>query len=731
MEPLLSSSSSAPVLGAAARAAPAPATRRHPPQPPHQNRNQNQRQAAATALKAQEIMTATGMCRVSSSSSSSSLNSNSSTGSLHHFPSRLHDMLDGAERHQHTSIVSWCPDGRAFRIHQPEFMLPVLKQYFRQTKYKSLLRQLQAYNFARTTKGERKGTVSHPHFQRGRRSLCLAMKRKPKGATAAAAQHALVAQQQQATLMLPLAAAGEASSSSLSSGHVAKSAVKTKKMKTKKPATAPRGSSRKGKGRTPVATARTTSAGGAAAAAATAAVAQRGPTPPPLGPTAFGAASSPPPGLHPPQPPQPYHPQSQSPLQPLPPPERLQQQKQLLEQHLQVQQQQQRQHQEQQWLALTEDQRQQLVTYFKTNNTGRVELSHLPQQQHLLQQQLLQQPAAANIPCHSRGYSDTLMDSLRVEIGCTVSSSSTPTPTPSSHHMTSSEQHGPAAVVSSDSLCSNSKSKTLLAKNFAAAAGASGPGVSVPIPVEHVQLQTATVTAPSTLFPQQQPQRRRSTGMMMNTAAVPKTSSTVSSFIKRYSSPTFAPTGVTVSTLQQQRRQQRHPPLHHHHHQPPSLERLRHHDRFASPLGELNITLSCATRPEDAPPTTRTAAFQNHYILPPMFEPTPLALTATPSSEKYYQLYHATVDTTTGATTAMAPSEEPVPVTSTSAAASAELTLGRCYHDVGDDAVCEECGYDGGGDDDHVTAGLVVDELMLPSCSDDIDAGIAEAFNVF
>ena len=129
--------------------------------------------------------------------------------------------------------------------------------------------------------------------------------------------------------------------------------------------------------------------------------------------------------------------------------------------------------------------------------------------------------------------------------------------------------------------------------------------------------------------------------------------------------------------------------------------------------------------------TTSTTAFQQHYILPPMFEPTPLALTATPSSEKYYQLYQATRDTTTGAlatTAPLAPSAAPVPLTST----SAELTtMGRCYHEVGDAAGCEDGGY-AVADDDHVTAGLVGDELMLPSCcSDEIDAGIAEAFNVF
>ena len=151
--------------------------------------------AAATATAASvanQIMTTMGMCSTAVSSSPASCEAAATvatalvakqimtvTSSNAHFPSRLHDMLDGVERTQLTAIVSWCPDGRSFQIHQPALMLPVLGQYFRITQYKSLLRQLQAYNFQRnTTAGDRRGTVFHPHFQRGRRSLCLAMKRK-------------------------------------------------------------------------------------------------------------------------------------------------------------------------------------------------------------------------------------------------------------------------------------------------------------------------------------------------------------------------------------------------------------------------------------------------------------------------------------------------------------------------------------------------------------------------
>ena len=94
------------------------------------------------------------------------------------FPFRLHNMLDDADREGHSSIVSWCAGGNSFRIHQPKQMITVLQRYFRQSKFKSFLRQLQGYNFNRITKGKDQGIVSHPMFIRGRRSVCALMKRK-------------------------------------------------------------------------------------------------------------------------------------------------------------------------------------------------------------------------------------------------------------------------------------------------------------------------------------------------------------------------------------------------------------------------------------------------------------------------------------------------------------------------------------------------------------------------
>ena len=104
-----------------------------------------------------------------------------------HFPTKLHEMLDEAEEKGHSHIVSWLEDGKSFRIHKPNEMVPILARFFRQTKYKSLLRQLQGYGFKRVTSGENKGNVSHHLFVRGNRALCMQMKRKQAASKGSAA----------------------------------------------------------------------------------------------------------------------------------------------------------------------------------------------------------------------------------------------------------------------------------------------------------------------------------------------------------------------------------------------------------------------------------------------------------------------------------------------------------------------------------------------------------------
>ncbi|MGK3739454.1 MAG: hypothetical protein ACI90V_006301 [Bacillariaceae sp.] len=102
-------------------------------------------------------------------------------GNSQHFPTNLHVLLDEAEKGNHSNIISWCSQGHAFKIHDQDALVTLIAKYFRQTKFKSFLRQLQSYDFHRITRGDDKGVVSHPLFVRGRRSLCFRMSRKPTG----------------------------------------------------------------------------------------------------------------------------------------------------------------------------------------------------------------------------------------------------------------------------------------------------------------------------------------------------------------------------------------------------------------------------------------------------------------------------------------------------------------------------------------------------------------------
>ena len=124
-------------------------------------------------------------------------------GNSQHFPTNLHILLDEAEKQGHGHIVSWCAQGQSFKIHDQDALVPLLAKYFRQTKFKSFLRQLQSYGFHRTTRGVDKGVVSHPYFVRGRRSLCFRMTRKPSGAAAAEAMTRQIANKSGHNRVLP------------------------------------------------------------------------------------------------------------------------------------------------------------------------------------------------------------------------------------------------------------------------------------------------------------------------------------------------------------------------------------------------------------------------------------------------------------------------------------------------------------------------------------------------
>ena len=55
------------------------------------------------------------------------------------FPWKLHEMLDACEKAGWGHIVSWLPDNASFRVHNPTFFMEnVIKNFFKQTKYKSV-----------------------------------------------------------------------------------------------------------------------------------------------------------------------------------------------------------------------------------------------------------------------------------------------------------------------------------------------------------------------------------------------------------------------------------------------------------------------------------------------------------------------------------------------------------------------------------------------------------------
>jgi hypothetical protein len=96
------------------------------------------------------------------------------------FPLKLHQMLAKAEQCGYQDIVSWLPGGKAFKIHNPEGIVSILKTHFNQTKYKSFVRQLQNYGFHRFTRGPRKGVCTHKLLVQWDPFLCLQIKRPHK-----------------------------------------------------------------------------------------------------------------------------------------------------------------------------------------------------------------------------------------------------------------------------------------------------------------------------------------------------------------------------------------------------------------------------------------------------------------------------------------------------------------------------------------------------------------------
>jgi hypothetical protein len=103
-------------------------------------------------------------------------------GTKSSFPKCLYVMLESVERAGHSSIVSFQPHGRSFKIHDRKlFSDQVLPHYFpRQTKIASFFRQLNIYGFLRMIKvGPDQDSYYHQFFLRGRPEMCCLIQRNP------------------------------------------------------------------------------------------------------------------------------------------------------------------------------------------------------------------------------------------------------------------------------------------------------------------------------------------------------------------------------------------------------------------------------------------------------------------------------------------------------------------------------------------------------------------------
>jgi hypothetical protein len=58
------------------------------------------------------------------------------------FPWKMHELLEQVEQDGREDVVSWLPNGRAFKVHKTDiFVNEIMGSHFQQTKYKSFQRQ--------------------------------------------------------------------------------------------------------------------------------------------------------------------------------------------------------------------------------------------------------------------------------------------------------------------------------------------------------------------------------------------------------------------------------------------------------------------------------------------------------------------------------------------------------------------------------------------------------------
>lgn len=98
------------------------------------------------------------------------------------FPAKLYTILLEAEEMGHQEVVSFVPEGNAFKIGNPErFEKEILGKFFRHNKLSSFMRQLYMYSFQKTARGRDKECFMHPYFQKGMPHLLSKIERKKQG----------------------------------------------------------------------------------------------------------------------------------------------------------------------------------------------------------------------------------------------------------------------------------------------------------------------------------------------------------------------------------------------------------------------------------------------------------------------------------------------------------------------------------------------------------------------
>jgi hypothetical protein len=99
------------------------------------------------------------------------------------FPWKLHELLEETDK-GHSSVVSWLPGGKAFKVHKKgDFCNELMPAFFNSSKYKTFQRSLNLWGFKCVARGTDKGACYyHQFFVRGNVDLCKNMMRvKIKG----------------------------------------------------------------------------------------------------------------------------------------------------------------------------------------------------------------------------------------------------------------------------------------------------------------------------------------------------------------------------------------------------------------------------------------------------------------------------------------------------------------------------------------------------------------------